>query len=127
MSDLISRQAALDAMNELPYGYRGIVWDILNGLPSAEPERWRVISKRPMDEDERKEWSEKIGYDIDYEDANIYMGLPDDGEEVLICTRWGSVTIDIFRDEDGCYFDDHDMEDVVAWCELPEPYKGGTE
>ena len=34
--DLISRQAAIDAMNELPYGYRGIVWDILNGLPSAE-------------------------------------------------------------------------------------------
>ena len=38
MNDLISRQAAIDAMNELPYGYRGIVWDILNGLPSAEPQ-----------------------------------------------------------------------------------------
>jgi hypothetical protein len=39
MSDLISRQKTIDAMRELPYGYRGIVWDILNSLPSAEPEQ----------------------------------------------------------------------------------------
>lgn len=38
MSDLISRQAAIDAMRELPYGYRGMAWDILNRLPSAQPE-----------------------------------------------------------------------------------------
>ena len=45
MSDLISRQTATDAMRELPYGYRGIVWDILNSLPSVQPEqktgRWK--------------------------------------------------------------------------------------
>lgn len=37
MNDLISRQKTIDAMRELPYGYRGIVWDILNSLPSAQP------------------------------------------------------------------------------------------
>lgn len=37
MIDLISRQMAIDAMRELPYGYRGIVWGILNSLPSAQP------------------------------------------------------------------------------------------
>ena len=37
MIDLISRQMAIDAMRELPYGYRGIVWGILNSLPSAPP------------------------------------------------------------------------------------------
>ena len=38
MNDLISRQQAIDAMRELPYGYRGIVWDILNSLPSVQQE-----------------------------------------------------------------------------------------
>ena len=37
--DLISRQAAIDAMNELPYGYRGIVWNIIDGLPSTKQPR----------------------------------------------------------------------------------------
>lgn len=41
MNDLISRQKTIDAMRELPYGYRGIVWDILNSLPSAQPEQKR--------------------------------------------------------------------------------------
>lgn len=36
-TDWISRQDAIDAMRELPYGYRGIVWDILNSLPSTKP------------------------------------------------------------------------------------------
>ena len=36
MTDLISRQAAIDEMRELPYGYRGIVWNILNSLPSTK-------------------------------------------------------------------------------------------
>ena len=41
MNDLISRQQAIDAMRELPYGYRGIVWDILNSLPSVQTEQKR--------------------------------------------------------------------------------------
>lgn len=31
--------------------------------------KWNVIKKRPMDEEERREWSERLGYDIEYEDA----------------------------------------------------------
>ena len=33
MSDLISRKAAIDAMQDLPYGYRGMVRDIIYNLP----------------------------------------------------------------------------------------------
>lgn len=135
--DLINRQDAIEAIvnremrttrgTEYLNGYAQCqldIIDIIQLLPSAQ--QWNPITKRPMNEEERKEWSERIGYDIEYEDAYIYGGLPNDGEEVLICMKWGSVTKDIFRDDDGCYFDDHDMEDVTAWMPLPEPWKGGT-
>lgn len=35
MTDLISRQAAFDAIADLPYGIRGMVKGILSSLPSA--------------------------------------------------------------------------------------------
>ncbi len=38
MSDLIDRQAAIDALAELPYGIRGIVKGIIEQLPSAQPD-----------------------------------------------------------------------------------------
>ena len=47
MNDLISRQVAVDAMRKLPYRYRGIVWDILNSLPSAEPQRKKTERTTP--------------------------------------------------------------------------------
>lgn len=40
MSDLISRKAAIDAMQDLPYGYRGMVRDIIYNLP---PEKQNKI------------------------------------------------------------------------------------
>ena len=101
----------------------------INEMPTIDPVKhgkWNVIKKRPMDEEERLEWSERIGYDIEYDDAFIYTNLPDDGEEVLICYSCGSVTIDTFRDDDGCYFEDvGDMDGIVAWMPLPKPYKEG--
>lgn len=89
--------------------------------------KWIPITSRPMDEEERAEWSAKIGYDIEYEDAKIYTSqLPDDGEEVLTCDRYGNVRIDTFNDdpEYGCYFEDNgDMDGIVAWMPKPKPYK----
>jgi len=32
--------------------------------------------------------------------------------------------LDTFEEDfGGCYFDDHDIEDVVAWMSLPEPWR----
>lgn len=86
--------------------------------------QWHPIKKRPMDDEERKEWSERLGYDIEYEDAYIYSNLPDDGEEVLVCYSWGSVRIDRFYDDcEGAYFEDNgDLDGIVAWMPLPKPY-----
>lgn len=87
---------------------------------------WHPITSRPMDEEERTDWSERIGYTLEDDEAVIYSGTPDDGDEVLVCTVWGNVYIDTFYNDpdSGCYFDDNgDMDGIVAWMPLPEPYR----
>lgn len=50
MTDLISRQAAIDAMADLPYGLRGMVKGILSAVPSAQKTgKWIFLECRePM-------------------------------------------------------------------------------
>lgn len=138
MSDLIDRQEAIDAIlhNQEVYSnnfgddpidkYTIAIIDndaqTIAQLPSAQ--QWHVIKKRPMTNDEHIEWSEKVGYDIEYEDAFIYSNLPDDGEEVLVSSQYGNVYVDKFCQDEGCYFEENgDMDGIVAWMPLPEPYK----
>ena len=141
MSDLINRQAAIDAENEtiaqyIPYLTRetnGIPLEValtLKRLPSAQPEqKWILVESRPMDNEERLEWSEKLGYDIEYNEAFIYTSqLPDDGQKVLVCGRYGRIWIDKFENDPdyGCSFEENgDMDGIVAWMPLPEPPKEG--
>lgn len=131
MDDLISRQAAIEALDKMKIyrpldSDRYVISDCLNkiiNLPSAQ--QWRVIEKRPMTEDERKEWSERLGYDIEYDEAYFYSNLPDDGQDVLVSTRYGRVYMDTFCQDEGCYFKENgDMDGIVAWMPKPEPYKG---
>lgn len=87
---------------------------------------WNMIKSRPMDEEERKEWSEKLGYELSDEDAVIFANLPDDGQSVLVCDQYGHVAIDTFvNDPDyGCCFEDNgDMDGIIAWMPLPDPPK----
>jgi len=113
--------------------YRELIDEILDA-PTVDVEpKWIPITSRPMDEEERIEWSEKLGYDIANDDgeALIYTSqLPDDGQEVLVCGKYGFgstpiVWIDTFySDPDyGCYFEENgDMDGIVAWMPLPKPY-----
>ena len=113
----------------------GCVYDETDGstrrpdCPLRPAPEWISVESRPMDEDERKEWSERLGYDIEYEDAVIYVSqLPEDGQEVLVYKKWGGVSIDKFEhDPDyGVSFEENgDMDGIVAWMPLPEPPKGG--
>ena len=136
MTDLISRRAAIKAIDDLPNCYNGYsetydkayIIGTLEELPSAEKHvEWIPITTRPMDEEERKEWSEKLGYDIEYEDAVIYDSqLPDDGQEVLVCSMYGRMFVDKFENDPdyGCSFEENgDMDGIVAWMPLPEPYR----
>lgn len=94
--------------------------------PNRTNGEWIPLKTRPMDDDERKEWSEKYGYQLEDDEAVIYTSqLPDVGQEVLICLKSGDIRIDSFEDDaDGCYFYEFDdMENVVAWMPLPKPYE----
>ena len=95
------------------------------GLAIEAMQPWRVITKRPMTFVEKKDYAESIGWEIAEEDAFIYGNLPEDGKEVLVCTWYGHIYIDkLYSDDQGCYFEDAgDMEGVIAWMPLPEPYK----
>ena len=85
---------------------------------------WNVIEKCPMSKEEREEWSEELGYEIPDDEAFVYSNLPEEGEDVLITTKWGYVTTDTLGYEDGrFYFETYDYEDVVAWMPFPKPYK----
>lgn len=99
-----------------------------NGEKAAESRtpRWIPFESRPMDDEEREYYSEMTGFDMS-DDAVMYCSkLPEDGQEVLVCNKYGSVWQDIFcNDPDyGVGFETHgDMDGLVAWMPMPEPYK----
>ena len=146
MDDLISRQAAIDAIQKhkhnvlgerewdkgIAYGYATAhihICDVIKNLPSAEQERWIPVKYRPMDEEERAYWSEHLGYDIECEDARLFdCKMPDDGQEILVSFR-KFVSKDKCEVDCGCYGleGNGDWDGVTAWMPLPEPYKGGAD
>ena len=75
----------------------------------------------------RIEGSEKLGYKLEDYEAVIYTSVPDDGEEVLTCSRYGHIAIDKFENDPdyGCCFEENgDMDGIVAWMPLPKPWEG---
>lgn len=82
--------------------------------------RWIPFKTRPMTEEEMTFYRDWAEYGAELFDCP----LPDDGQEVLVSCG-GNVCIDTFvkDDSDGCYFEGVDIDDVEAWCPLPEPYK----
>ena len=86
---------------------------------------WIPITYYYMDDEEKKYYSERTGYDEKGLDIILNCPLPEDNETVLITDRLGNVEVDTFvKDCDGCYFECCDTEDVIAWMRLPEAYKG---
>lgn len=89
---------------------------------NAIPQEWIPITTRPMTDEEREYHREQLEY---VDDAVIFnCPLPDDGQEVLI-TVYGETELDTFYNDaiDGCYFENRDIEDVIAWMPLPKPYE----
>lgn len=88
---------------------------------------WILVHSRPMDEEELKCYALRLGCDpedIEGEDAIIFTSqLPEHGQEVLVCNKWGNIWLDIFfDDDDGVYFEENgDMDGIIAWMPLPKP------
>lgn len=87
--------------------------------------KWIKIESRPMDDEERKYYSELYGYDLDDHEAVIYCcQLPENGQEVLVCNVYGHIWLDTFdNDPDyGVGFETNgDMDGLIAWMSLPQP------
>lgn len=93
-------------------------------LTDALDSQWIPITFRPMDDEEYEECI-KHG-DCPREECKVYnCRMPEDGQEVLITTSWGTICIDIYHiDVDSCFFEDHDdSDDVIAWMPLPKPFE----
>lgn len=82
---------------------------------------WIPVKFRPLTNEEQKEYP-------DY----CYMAdclMPDDGEEILVSTKYGIVEKDECRFDDGFYLDSgYDWQtDIVAWMPLPQLCKAESE
>lgn len=123
--DCISRQAVLDLVNA-DWKYEGLE-EPINSLPpvssSEKSNKWIPIKTRPLTNKEKEEYAD-LGYSEDSIDSMYDCPLPNDGEEVLITTRYDEVTTDTFYRDEGCYFEIYcDKDDVKAWMSKPIPYK----
>lgn len=86
-------------------------------------EEWIPIESRPGTEEEYAEFS-KFG-SCPRSEFKVYTNeMPEDGQDVLITTKWGTVCEDIYHDDvDANYFEDHDdPDDVIAWMPKPKGY-----
>lgn len=90
--------------------------EIIDNAPSP----WIPITMRPVEEDEK----------TDFPDATFIFDchMPEDGEEILITTKYG-VEFDTCYNDDGYYFDSNrNWDEVIAWMPKPGAYeKGGVE
>lgn len=93
-------------------------------------QQWIPVKTRPMTEEERQYWEETTAIiDFEDEDAVIFdCQMPDDGQEVWVCSKNGTVSEDVCeRDNDFCGLEGNgDWLDIVAWMPRikPEPWKG---
>jgi len=107
---------------------RQVMSDIRNA-PTIEPDRphgeWIPITYRPMDEEEYEEFRREFG-ELPVKDRKMFScPMPDDDQEILVCTSWGGVSQDRCElDEMGYALETNgDWDGIIAWMPLPEPYK----
>lgn len=115
MSDLIDRQAAIDALIERkierkPCGIKSAL-EIIKELPSEHTEQWIPCSERLPD----------IGEHHVSELCIVYCSNGAYGFAELEENIFGQVGWDCERDDE--YHEP--LGEVLAWMTLPEPYKGG--
>ena len=94
----------------------------INCSTNTSTDDWIPIKTRPMTEEEKEYYSEYLFEDNGF----IYeCPLPNDGQEVLITSKYGSVDKTTFYTDCGNYFENYeDYDEVIAWQPLPQPLKG---
>lgn len=126
MSDLISRQAAIEAAIEAVdrwdggYNYERELC-IVEGLQRVPSEqRWIPFQFRAVTDEEKEEL---LHWDIGECEEMLCGESLDDGQEILVSYN-GYVFTDTFEFDEGYYLDGiGEIEHGMAWQPLPEPYK----
>ena len=98
--------------------------DLAISVLSENRGEWIPIKTRPLDEEEKEYYRERGAC---YFDSIFDCPLPEDGQEVLITTKYGLIDMVTFYNEgdDGSYFENfEDDGEVLAWQALPKPYVG---
>lgn len=89
---------------------------------------WIPIKYRPMEDNERQNYETFYGYELDDDEALMFdCPMPENGEEIWVCSKNGYVWQDVCRGEEGFYLEENgDWEDIIAWMphHKPNPYKG---
>ena len=101
----------------VPYAF---IKQIIDNAPTIDQPlcEWITIKTRPLTEEEKEAFPD-CSYMYDCQ-------MPEDGQEVIVTTRWG-VRFDIYcKDVDGSYFESYcDDGEVLAWMPFPRPYERG--
>ena len=84
---------------------------------------WHEISERPLTTEEAEEYEQLYGY---VPPSILDCELPDDdGQEILVASKYGVSTDEYMTDYDGAYLDSgREWAEVFAWAEMPK-YRGG--
>ena len=84
---------------------------------------WHEVIKRQPTEEEKEEHLEAFDCVPEY---ILDCVLPDDGQEILVATKYG-VDTDICGIDEGYYLEFRgDWDNVIAWAEMPK-YKTGEQ
>lgn len=98
-----------------------------DGRASASEFKWIPITDRPMTKEEEKEVCKQWGVkELEGWEKRVFTcQLPEDGQEILISTRWGVKMDKCEWDPDcGCGLEENgDWDGIKAWMPLPNKYE----
>ena len=110
-----------DMTYKIPYFGLDIAKKIVQEVAEEYNSGWIPIKTRPMTEEEKEYYSEFL---VECKGFIYECHLPDDGQEVLVTSKHGSVDKTTFYTDCGNYFENYeDYDEVIAWQPLPEPFK----
>ena len=119
----MSAQEAINLLKSKLDGKTDTSWEwteaIRQAIEAIKETEWVPIEIQTTPEEDGQEHSPKLT-----------CRLPEDGEEVLVSTIYRKgVSVDTFINdgEEGCYFENYDWDEIIAWRHLPKPYAGGEE
>lgn len=125
---LLIDTAPTEKVDNYAHGYQDGIRTVL-----GEQRGWIPITYRHMNEEELRDVCRFYGVDNPddlHEDEKLMFDciMPDDGQRVLISTRWGvfADTSEIITEDGGYYHsleDRGDWEGVTAWMPAPEKYE----